>query len=664
MTKVELYVYDLSNGLAKQLSRQLTGRQIDGIWHTSVVVYGKEIFYGQGISITEPGKSHHGRPLQVVDMGETAIDEATFEEYLSEMREHYTADKYHLLDFNCNSFTNDVVGFLTGGSIPSWIKDLPSDFLSTPFGAALRPTIDNMYRRPVPGATPTPPAGIAQSAANAAAASPNPQLAASLLQAVAAQAAGGQQLPTPSPSGTSTPSTQTVAAPIHMVTNPASWHSTLKSHRAVTAFFTSATCGPCRMIEPIFEEIARNKTQGRSPGQVAFAKIDLGTGMSSQVASEYGVRVTPTFIFFLDGKKIHEMKGADGPELRTQVDLLLYQAFPPHPHQSLSLPAVESLSLNPILFQQVPAFDNVLNKLNGFIEASQTWPSAPSKDHVQAAFTKVILPYLKARFPSTPEAQKKATPAVPATTILLNKWAEITGVLAEALLPAELFPVADLWRLALLDEVVGGWAAAANNVPAGSCDPVVTLLSKAALTADDPKARNYLLVVLRMLSNAFATPSLARRLLTQDSTLREQLTSFLVRTLLHDEVAVRTAAASLAFNVAAYLQKLRVERVRSGGSIDADGGDGDWEVEMVSAVVEAIGRETQSEEVLHRLTACLAFLLRLSPLYEEHLGPLLEVVQASSTLKGKLEKGGCGENGVTKKDIRQLITEVAEKLCP
>ncbi|KAJ8474075.1 hypothetical protein ONZ51_g7460 [Trametes cubensis] len=151
MAKVQLYVYDLSNGLAKQLSRQLTGRQIDGIWHTSVVVFGKEIFYGQGICITQPGMSHHGKPLQIVDMGETSIDEETFNEYIEEMRSHYTADKYHLLDFNCNSFTNDCVGFLTGGSIPSWIKDLPSDFLSTPFGAALRPTIDAMFRRPVPG---------------------------------------------------------------------------------------------------------------------------------------------------------------------------------------------------------------------------------------------------------------------------------------------------------------------------------------------------------------------------------------------------------------------------------------------------------------------------------------------------------------------------------
>jgi hypothetical protein len=36
---VELYVYDLSNGMARQLSVQLTGRQIDGIWYTLLSYY-------------------------------------------------------------------------------------------------------------------------------------------------------------------------------------------------------------------------------------------------------------------------------------------------------------------------------------------------------------------------------------------------------------------------------------------------------------------------------------------------------------------------------------------------------------------------------------------------------------------------------------------------
>jgi desumoylating isopeptidase 1 len=73
---VKLYVYDLSRGMARAMSMQFLGRQIEGIWysrifesscehdltrslrHTSVVVFNKEIFYGRGIQITTPGRSH------------------------------------------------------------------------------------------------------------------------------------------------------------------------------------------------------------------------------------------------------------------------------------------------------------------------------------------------------------------------------------------------------------------------------------------------------------------------------------------------------------------------------------------------------------------------------------------------------------------------------
>ena len=34
-------------------------------------------------------------------MGTTALDRATFLEYVEQMKEVYSADKYHLLDFNC-----------------------------------------------------------------------------------------------------------------------------------------------------------------------------------------------------------------------------------------------------------------------------------------------------------------------------------------------------------------------------------------------------------------------------------------------------------------------------------------------------------------------------------------------------------------------------------
>jgi len=78
-----------------------------------------EIFYGQGIAIVSPpGTTHHGQPRKVLPMGHTTADLETTRAYVEGLRQVYTAEKYHLLDYNCNTFTNELVGFLTGGRIP------------------------------------------------------------------------------------------------------------------------------------------------------------------------------------------------------------------------------------------------------------------------------------------------------------------------------------------------------------------------------------------------------------------------------------------------------------------------------------------------------------------------------------------------------------------
>lgn len=147
-----------------------------------------------------------------------------------------------------------------------------------------------MYRRPIPGAVPPPTA--------AAAASPNPALASSILQAVAAQAqANGNTRP---PTG-GAPATETLTSPIHIITNSASFNNFLKSNRATVAFFTDQTCAPCKIIEPVFDRLSEEK--GGNNG-AAFAKIDIDVGMGQALAAEWGIRATPTFIFFLDGKKV------------------------------------------------------------------------------------------------------------------------------------------------------------------------------------------------------------------------------------------------------------------------------------------------------------------------------------------------------------------------
>jgi hypothetical protein len=340
---------------------------------------------------------------------------------------------------------------------------------------------------------------------------------------------------------------------------------------------------------------------------------------------------------------------------------------------------MESLSLDPILFTNFPALDPVNTKLFSFIDAAASWPpnASQSQSQIKQTLSQAVLPYLKMNSPSS-KSKSRATPG------LLVPWARVTATLVDALQLSELFPLVDMWRLALLDPSTSSWCASLG-IKKDTPDPIAIFLTKAisALAVSDAP-RNYILTVLRLMSNAFSNPALTRVLLSGQT--RKDMTMLVVTTLLHDDAAVRTAAASLAFNVAAYLQKGRVNKANSSVAEGVEE-DGDWEVEMVSAVIEAIDREKASEEVgkffifachsfdcffilingtssVHRLTACLAFLLRLSPFYDEQLVPLLEVLQSRSHLKSKLGKGGCGESGVQKKEVKKLVEEVADKLCP
>lgn len=114
---VQLYVYDLSHGMAKQFSPAFLGHVIEGIWHTGIVVYGKEFFYGGGIQCASPGQTVAGRPMKFHDIGFTHIPEAVFLDFLQEISHRFTPATYSLLKHNCNDFSNEVALFLTGTAI-------------------------------------------------------------------------------------------------------------------------------------------------------------------------------------------------------------------------------------------------------------------------------------------------------------------------------------------------------------------------------------------------------------------------------------------------------------------------------------------------------------------------------------------------------------------
>lgn len=62
-------------------------------------------------------------------------------------------------------------------------------------------------------------------------------------------------------------------------------------------------CGPCRMLSPTIDAIARNQK-----GKVVFAK--LNTDDNFETASKFRVVSIPTLLFFRDGKLVDKMIGA------------------------------------------------------------------------------------------------------------------------------------------------------------------------------------------------------------------------------------------------------------------------------------------------------------------------------------------------------------------
>ena len=62
--KVTLLVYDITAGLAKSMSKAIVGQQIDAVYHTSLIVYGREYFYGGGICESMPKKTPYGSPIE------------------------------------------------------------------------------------------------------------------------------------------------------------------------------------------------------------------------------------------------------------------------------------------------------------------------------------------------------------------------------------------------------------------------------------------------------------------------------------------------------------------------------------------------------------------------------------------------------------------------
>jgi thioredoxin 1 len=112
--------------------------------------------------------------------------------------------------------------------------------------------------------------------------------------------------------------------PIH-VTDTAFEKTVLQSTLPVVVDFWAPWCGPCKMVAPTLEKLAKEYA-----GQLVIAKVN--TDEHSQWAMQYGVQGIPTMLFIAGGKIVHRQVGAlPEPMLRTVVGQFLDVVKKPQP---------------------------------------------------------------------------------------------------------------------------------------------------------------------------------------------------------------------------------------------------------------------------------------------------------------------------------------------
>lgn len=76
----------------------------------------------------------------------------------------------------------------------------------------------------------------------------------------------------------------------------------LKSEKPVLIDFWASWCMPCKMMSPVFDEVAEEKNS-----EAKFCKVNVDK--ESEIAAKYNVMSIPTFVLIKDGKELDRTVG-------------------------------------------------------------------------------------------------------------------------------------------------------------------------------------------------------------------------------------------------------------------------------------------------------------------------------------------------------------------
>ena len=434
--------------------------------------------------------------------------------------------------------------FLVGKGIPDHITSLPQTVLNTPFGQMIKPQLDNAMR----GVTqaPVPPNNIPQAAAHP------PSIPTGLSSRQQTSMSRSQKK-------------EEIPGVVYKPTRLKQLDELLASAKDSCAviFFTSATCPPCKIVYPAYDELA-----AAAGNKAVLIKVDLTEAY--EIGARYQVRATPTFMTFVKGEKESEWSGANEAQLRGNVRLLIQMAHPPHPHTLLRLPTLQRLHKTPVTYTKIPPIEKLVAKMG-----------TVGTDSAVGALKDFVTVRQRSGAVDAP------LPNLPAVTAFISKS-------FQTLPPESLFPIVDLLRLALVDPRVSGYYAEdASETVFGIVNTVNRL--------DTNCPYQLRIVTLHMACNLFTSQLFPIKLFLEPS-YSAPLFQLVTSSLLDNEhPPVRVAASSLAFNMAASNHQ---QRIRG----DADFLPESSQVELLASLLEAIGRERDSKDGMRGLIFAVGLL--------------------------------------------------------